>query len=224
VFVDDLERPALHPDDRHHLARVRRIRPGDALTISDGAGAWRPARMGDAVEPTGATVVVTRSHPLIAVAFAPVKGDRPELVAQKLTELGVDRIVPILADRSVVRWEGERAERNVARLRRVAREAAMQARRCHLPEVMSVAACADVAAGSGCAAAVRDGAAPTLDHPTVLVGPEGGWSPRELAAFGHQIGLAEQVLRAETAAITAAALLCGLRSRVVAPVGTGRRR
>ena len=67
--------------------------------------------------------------------FAPVKGDRPEWTVQKLTELGVDRIVPLRAARSVVRWDGERGAAAVERLRRVAREAAMQSRRCRLPEV-----------------------------------------------------------------------------------------
>ena len=73
--------------------------------------------------------------PALTVAFAPVKGERPEWVVQKLTELGIDRIVPLLSERSVVRWSGARGKATVERLRRVAREAAAQCRRVWLPEV-----------------------------------------------------------------------------------------
>ena len=69
------------------------------------------------------------------MAFAPVKGERPEWVVQKLTELGIDRIVPLFSERSVVRWSGARGQATVERLRRVAREAAAQCRRVWLPEV-----------------------------------------------------------------------------------------
>ena len=74
------------------------------------------------------------------MAFAPVKGERPEWVVQKLTELGIDRIVPLRTERSVVRWTGERGQATVERLRRVAREAAAQCRRVWLPEVGDTAA------------------------------------------------------------------------------------
>ena len=75
------------------------------------------------------------SEPGLTVAFAPTKGERPEWVVQKLTELGVDRIVPLISERSVVRWAGERGAGAVERLRRVAREAAAQSRRVWLPDV-----------------------------------------------------------------------------------------
>ncbi len=81
--------------------------------------------------------------PAVTVAFALVKGERPEWVTQKLTELGVDTIVPFTAARSVVRWDDRKAAANRDRLERVAREAAMQSRRCWLPEVASVATFAD---------------------------------------------------------------------------------
>ena len=68
-------------------------------------------------------------RPELTVVFAPVKGERPEWVVQKLTELGIDRIVPLRSERSVVRWTGQRGQATVERLRRVAREAAAQCRR-----------------------------------------------------------------------------------------------
>lgn len=218
VFVADVERPVLDDADRHHLARVLRLRPGDPLTVADGAGRWRPCRFAGEPEPDGEVEVDERPAPPITVAFAPVKGDRPEWVVQKLTELGADRVVPFLAARSVVRWEGDRAARQVERLRRVAREAAMQCHRAWLPEVADLATFADVAALAGAAMADRGGGPPSLHRPVVLVGPEGGWSDDERAARLPAVGLGPHVLRAETAAVAAAGVLGALRAGLVTTV------
>lgn len=221
VFVADLDHPELAPDDHHHLARVRRVRDGDPIVIGDGAGRWRPARMAGATPlPEGAVEVVERPGPSVGVAFALVKGAKPELVVQKLTELGVDRIVPFLAARSVVRWDGPRAGAARLRWEKVAREAAMQSRRAHLPEVGAVATFAEVAASPGAARTDPGGQPPRLDHPFLLVGPEGGWDAAERAAALPSVGLAgDGVLRAETAAIVAGALLVALRSGLVSESG-----
>ncbi len=93
----------------------------------------------------------------MTVAFSPVKGDRPEWAVQKLTELGVDRIVPLVAARSVVRWTGDRGAAVVERWRRVAREAAMQSRRAWLPAVEEAVAFGRAAAWPGAALAVGGG-------------------------------------------------------------------
>jgi 16S rRNA (uracil1498-N3)-methyltransferase len=217
AFVADLDRPRLADDDHHHLARVLRLAPGDAVTVGDGAGAWRPARVGpgpDLVE-VGPVARSARPGPPITVAFALVKGDRPELTVQKLTELGVDRLVPFVAGRSVVRWDPAKVDRQARRLADIARQAAMQSRRTWIPEVARVATFADAAALPGAAMADHDGDAPSLDRPTVLVGPEGGWSPDEAAAGLPRVRLAEHVLRAETAAITVGAILGALRDGLV---------
>jgi 16S rRNA (uracil1498-N3)-methyltransferase len=159
-----------------------------------------------------------RPHPAITVAFAPTKADRPEWVTQKLTELGVDRIVPLRAARSVVRWEGARGEKAVDRLRRVAREAAAQCRRTWLPEVTGVTTLAELAAepGGPPCLAHPGGGRPSLTHPVVAVGPEGGWDDSELSAGNPRVGLGPTVLRAETAALAAGTVLCGLRSGLFA--------
>lgn len=216
AFVTDLQRPELDDGDRHHLARVLRTRPGDPLTVSDGAGRWRPCRFGDTLEPTGPVVTVAAPAPPITIAFALVKGERPEWVIQKLTELGVDVVVPFLAERSVVRWDPARASTAVERLRRVAREAAMQCRRCRLPELRAPVDFSTAASLPGAALADRSGEPPTLDHPTVLIGPEGGWSPGERAADLPVVALSPSGLRADTAAVTAAAILGGLRTGLLA--------
>jgi 16S rRNA (uracil1498-N3)-methyltransferase len=212
VFVSDLDALELSDDDRHHLARVLRLRPGDELTASDGAGRWRRCRFGAGLEPAGTIALDEASQPEITIAFALVKGERPEWVVQKLTEVGVDRIVPFTAERSVVQWDEGKAKRNHTRLLTVAREAAMQSRRTWLPVVESIATFDDVARRTGAALAERGGRPPTLSSPVLLVGPEGGWSEHERSERLPIIGLGPTVLRAETAAIVAGAALSGLRS------------
>jgi 16S rRNA (uracil1498-N3)-methyltransferase len=216
VFVDDLDAPVLDEGDEHHLRRVLRLAPGGDVTAGDGGGRWRPCRLADGVlEVAGAIVRDPRQEPPITVAFALVKGERPELVVQKLTELGVDRIVPFVAERSVVRWDPARADRHVERWRTIARQAAMQSRRTTLPDVAPVASFRSAAALPGAALADAAGAPPTLDRPVVLIGPEGGWTPEERGAGLPFVRLAAHVLRAETAAITAGAILTALRAGIL---------
>ncbi len=136
VFVDDLD-PARGRRGRPPPPRARA--PVAARRPADGVGRpWLLA--GVPVRPRtragGRGRPRRRRRAALTVGFALVKGERPELIVQKLTELGIDRIVPFVAERSVVRWDGDRAAGHVERLRRVAREAAMQSRRCWLPEVV----------------------------------------------------------------------------------------
>ncbi len=216
MVVASVDAPELDADDAHHLSRVLRIRDGEVVTATDGLGRWRACRYrAGALVPDGDVREVGRPAPPLTIGFALVKGDRPEWAVQKLTELGVDTIVPLRTARSVVRWDEARATGAVARLRRVAREAAMQSRRCWLPTIADV----DVPASFPDAALAEPGGAPlSLAQPTVLVGPEGGWAPAELEAAAATVALGELVLRGETAAVAAGALLGALRSRsVVAP-------
>ena len=197
-----------------------RLRAGDTVTVSDGAGGRLVCRFGPALEPAGEIERAPRPSPPVTVAFAVVKGQRPEWAVQKLTEVGVDRIVPLLAARSVVRWPAGEAGAQVARLRRVAREAAVQSRRIWLPAVEAVTPFAALAVEAGAAVAHPGGGPPSLVHPLVLIGPEGGWDEAELAAAGvAHVGLGPSVLRTETAAVVAGALLCALRAGVVTESG-----
>lgn len=214
AFVDDLAAPALRDADRHHLERVRRLRPGAAITVGDGAGSFRSAAFGPSLTPTGPVESIAAPSPATTVGFALTKGDKPELVVQKLTEIGVDRIVPFVAERSITRWDEAKAARNVERWRAIAREACAQAHRAHLPEVAAVQTFAAVAAAGGVALAHwdGDGNAP-VPGVAVLVGPEGGWSPAELAAVAGRVHLGPHVLRAETAALVAGTLLVAAHPR-----------
>jgi 16S rRNA (uracil1498-N3)-methyltransferase len=213
VFVDDLDALALRDDDEHHLFRSLRLRPGEAVTAGDGAGRWRLCRVaaGGGLEVAGDVTVEPPPAPAITIAFGIPKGDRPEWIVQKLTELGVDEIVPMTTRHTVVRWDGDKAERNLARLRDVARAAAMQSRRAWLPAVGGLGAFADVVGRAGVALAHPGGGPPALDRPVVMVGPEGGWAPEELEAAPAVVGLGPTTLRTETAALAAAVRLAALR-------------
>ncbi|HUQ39838.1 MAG TPA: RsmE family RNA methyltransferase [Acidimicrobiales bacterium] len=220
VFVDDLDSLDLHPDDDHHLRAVLRLRAGEAVTASDGRGRWRPCTVsagGALLEPAGEVVGDPAPSPALTVGIALTKGDRPEWAVQKLTECGVDRIVPVASARAVVRWDAAKAARNRDRLARIAREAAMQSRRTWLPEILPLTAFADAAAalGPGLALAERGGRPLSLATPAVLVGPEGGWADDELAAGLPTVDLGPHVLRSETASVAAGVLLGSLRAGLV---------
>lgn len=223
VVVSDLDDPAgplLDPSALHHLSRVLRLRSGQTVCAADGVGGWLRCSFDgtDRLEPTGEGGRAPARRDPVTVAFVPVKGDRPELVVQKLTELGVDSIVVTSSDRSVVRWDGERADKHVVKLRRVALEATQQCRRLWLPTVEQRTLTSLLE--SGVSLADMGGAAVTAACRAIVVGPEGGWSDgeRSLAATAgptsdgpvRPVGLGEHVLRAETAAIAAGVLLTSL--------------
>ncbi len=201
----------LDPDDRHHLSRVVRLRDGDPVTVGDGEGRWQACRWGQELVPVSEVVEVAPPAPRVGVAFALIKGGRPELVVQKLVELGVDDIYPFAAARSVVRWDEDKAAKNLQRLQRVAREAVMQCRRAWLPLVHPVETFATVARLAGASRADHGGEPVSLHNPVVLIGPEGGWDDDERAVDLPVVSLSKAVLRAETAAITAGALLAASR-------------
>lgn len=228
VFVDELdEGPGnleLEDDDAHHLDRVLRLRAGELVVVADGRGMWRWCRFRPSagarsvLEPVAPAQREPQQHPAITVAFAPLKGDRPEWTVQKLTELGVDRIVVLDCDRAVVRWRDGREARAIGRLRKVAREAAGQSRRVWLPRVEGPSSMAQLCASDpSVALADPDGGAPSLDRPVLAVGPEGGWSDDERARGLPTVALGPQILRAETAAVAAGVLLSALRAGTVEP-------
>jgi len=98
VFVDSLHTPTLNSDDQHHLARVLRLRAGESVSVSDGQGRWRICRFvsADVLEPDTEIETVERAAPEITIGFALPKGDRPEWIVQKLTEIGVDHVLPLM--------------------------------------------------------------------------------------------------------------------------------
>jgi 16S rRNA (uracil1498-N3)-methyltransferase len=207
VFVGSIAAPQLSDEDDHHLRRVLRVRETDVVTIGDGAGRWVTGRLtadGLSVE---SEPTVEAEPPSTAVISAVPKGDRPEWIIQKLTEVGVSSIGFMDCARSVVRWDESRAPRQMERLRRVAREAAMQSRRVWLPRLLDVVPFAEAAAARSCALAEPGGDVLTIDVDTLLVGPEGGFTEGELHTVARRVSLSPNVLRVETAALTAGIML-----------------
>ena len=188
VYLDRLDdHVVVTGDPGHHLQRVRRVHEGELVTGADGWGRWRVydvvASLPGALEldARSETAHEPKLVPALTVAVALTKGDKPELAVQKLTELGVDRIVLVAAARSVVRWDDAKAAANLERLRRVAREAGQQCRRARLPEIDGPVATRELVGHPGLVVAGPDGvAAPELRFPrggewVVAVGPEGGF-------------------------------------------------
>ncbi|GAA3445251.1 16S rRNA (uracil(1498)-N(3))-methyltransferase [Planomonospora venezuelensis] len=210
-----------------HAAAVRRLRAGERLDLTDGAGAVAECVVLAAGKDSLEVEVVGRRdvpapRPRLVVVQGLPKGERGELAVEMMTEAGVDVIVPWAAARCVTQWKGERAAKSLARWRSTAREAGKQARRFHLPEVTGPATTAGVAALLSAAALGvvlhEEAAAPLsgLEPPgegdiVVVVGPEGGIADEELAAFRAAGAvptlLGPTVLRTSTAGVAAAAVL-----------------
>ena len=219
---------SMSADAHHHFARVLRLKPGQAVSVTDGRGGIRSAVVSSSFASSGLLDATSEPSQLaarggpIGIGLALAKGEKPELAVQKLTELAVDRIVLFQAEHSVARWDPDRAAKNIERLRSVSREALQQSRGCFLPSV-EWADLQELSLETGVARADFGGSNPTLDwHRMVLIGPEGGWSKSERDLIPNAVTLASTVLRAETAAIVAAALCVALRERMVASMPTNR--
>lgn len=218
VFVKDLAAPELTEEDHRHLTRVRRLRPGQELTLGNGNGQHRPARLSSGRVPE-VTAELSDTGPLeepITIAFTPVKGDRPESTVAHLTELGADEIVILRTERSVVRFEGARADRQLAKWAHIVRQSAAQSRRLWIPRilgVLSVEQC--LSRYPEMALAEPGGQQPVRSLRAVAIGPEGGWSDTELIHASTLVNLPGNILRAETAALAAATVCAGFRSGIL---------
>jgi 16S rRNA (uracil1498-N3)-methyltransferase len=216
-----------------HAAAVRRLRAGERADVGDGAGLVAEcvvtAQSSRGLElAVLATREVPRPDPMLTVVQAIPKGDRGELAVEQLTEVGADRIVPWTAARCVAVWRSGRGERSLARWRATAREAAKQSRRAWIPEVTEAASARRVAAmitEAACAVVLDPDAKESLAHLglpgsgglLVVVGPEGGITAEESAAFRTAGAIARNlgptVLRTSTAGTAAAAVLLSRTGR-----------
>lgn len=226
-LVDELppgDAVRLDGPEGHHAAVVQRLRVGERIAVGDGRG----TRASAVVTAVGKAVldadIVARTHqaaarPSLTVVQGIAKGDRGELAVATMTEVGVDRIVPWQAARSIARWKDERP---LARWRSTAREAAKQSRRAWLPDVAepaTTAAAARALAGAAAALVLHEEtdrplstvALPAEGEIAVVVGPEGGIDAEELAAFvaagALVVRLGRDVLRTSTAGAAAVAAL-----------------
>ena len=217
----------LEGDEARHAVVVKRTRVGEQVALTDGAGTTGIGTV-ESADRSAMTVAISSVRavaaelPRVVVVQAIPKGERGELAVEMLTEVGADVIVPWAASRSVAVWRGERAGKALAKWRATAREAAKQARRSWFPEVREPASTEDVVA------LLRDAAVPVVLHEAasgpladlpvpgrgeivVVVGPEGGISDEELAAFAgvgaEPVRLGSSVLRTSTAGVAAVAAL-----------------
>jgi len=213
-------------DGARHLTRVLRVAPGQRYEISDGSAAW----LAEITEARGPRVVFRVIEPVetqelavrITLCAALIKFDRLEWMIEKCTELGVERIQPVEAARSekgLFQASAKRAERWA----RIAREAAEQSRRLRAPDILPALRLEDCLRASGDARyRLEESAAPPLarllaqppkagSEVRLLVGPEGGWTGEERQAAARAgwlpVSLGPRVLRAETAAIAAVAVV-----------------
>lgn len=220
-------------DEAHHAVTVRRLREGESVVLTDGLGTSVTGEVATTGKRVFSVRVGTvdqdpRPDPAITVVQALPKGERGELAVEVLTEVGVDRIVPWAASRSVAVWKGERAVKSHAKWQATAREAAKQSRRSWLPTVAPLASTPDLAtviAEADLAVVLHEDATTPLsavDVPAsgrivVVVGPEGGIAPEELAdlidAGAQSVRLGAEVLRTSTAGVVAVAALLARTGR-----------
>lgn len=212
----------------HHAATVQRLRVGEELILADGRGGTATAVVTAAGRGSLELRVISSGYaqppdPRLVVIQGIAKGDRGELAVQAMTEVGVDEIVPWAAARSVVQWRGERGTRAHDKWVATAREAAKQARRSWLPVVAPQVSTREAAGRATLVlheeATVR---LSTVDLPdsgeiVLVVGPEGGITPEELATFeaagAYPVRLGAEVLRTSTAGVAALAVLSARLSR-----------
>lgn len=214
-------------DEAHHAVVVRRLRLGEPLQLTDGVGRVATGEVSSTAKREFAVLVrdvveLDEPFPRFTVVQALPKGDRGELAVEVLTEIGVARIVPWAAARSVAVWKGERATKAHAKWQATAREAAKQSRRAWHPEVDPLATTDDVAAliaQVDVAVVLHEEATepigalalPGDGDILVVVGPEGGLTDDEVARFvsagAVAVGLGAEVLRTSTAGLAAVSAL-----------------
>ena len=215
------DRVVLVGDDARHAVKSLRIAPGETISVSNGAGEVVTATVVTAGARLEAEVVSRRTVPVprprLAVYQALAKHPKMDDVVARLAEAGATAIIPFTGHRSVARWDPDKAAAQHRRLNVIAREAAMQSRRAWLPRVATLERLDAIPEGSLVLheeAATRLSAALPPEAPeegVLVVGPEGGLTPEEidvLAARGCvPVSLGDAVLRTETAALVAVALV-----------------
>ncbi|MFC6881131.1 MULTISPECIES: 16S rRNA (uracil(1498)-N(3))-methyltransferase [Actinomadura] len=227
------DRVVLDGPEGRHAATVRRLRPGERVDLTDGAGLLAECVVAEADRASLTLDVLTRRtepppEPRLVVVQALPKGERGELAVETMTEVGVDAIVPWSAARCVTQWRPERREKALARWRNASREAAKQARRSRLPEVVDLASTEAVAerlAAASAALVLHEEAdeplsgvrPPETGDVVLVVGPEGGITEDELdrftAAGARPVRLGPTVLRTSTAGVAALSILQAATTR-----------
>ncbi len=222
----------LDAQTQHYLRNVLRLSAGATLDIFDGTGGLFSGRILEdgtiKIEPDQSGRGLARSSLEVTLWQGLPRGEKFDLILQKATELGVSRIVPVACERSVVRLDAVRGETRVARWRRVAQEAARQCERADVPEIEAPMSLTEAMTRSPRENEARLVFDPRATLPlsafasaarfTLLVGPEGGLSLEELSATQNvkfvPVTLGPRILRTETVALAALAILAHLRGEL----------
>jgi 16S rRNA (uracil1498-N3)-methyltransferase len=227
IFLDNTPTDgqlALAPEEAHYLATVLRLRTGDAVTAFNGRGMEWNTRVTGLTRRAGLLEVVDTIQPLaeseleLTLVQAIVKSEAMDTIVQKATELGVARIAPVISEYCVVRLDESRIAKRLGHWRRVARSACEQSGRHQAPEIADPVPLHEHLSAAGPLRLLLDPHAPgsvraelpaTARRVEVIVGPEGGFGPRDEAIIDaadiRRIQFGPRVLRADTAAITACA-------------------
>lgn len=220
-------------DEGHHASTVRRIRPGEELDLSDGHGTVAHCVVEEAVKGrlsarVLAVATVPRPTPTVTIAQALPKSERSELAIELATEAGADAFLAWSAQRCVARWESAaKVDKGLRRWGAVARSAARQSRRAHIPEIGGLVSTADLLARipgaltlvlhESATVPLAEAGVADADSVLLVVGPEGGISDQELAeltaAGARAVRLGPAVLRTSTAAAVALGAIGVLTSR-----------
>ncbi|NUT72063.1 16S rRNA (uracil(1498)-N(3))-methyltransferase [Pseudarthrobacter sp. C4D7] len=230
----------LEGPEARHAVTVKRLSPGEAVDIVDGAGARMTGKVVSAAPSglevqCGAVSLEDRPDLRLVLVQALAKGDRDELAIETATELGIDAVIPWQSERSIVRWKGDRAARAHAKWQSTVAAAAKQARRAWIPEVRAAVDTAGLSAAveaAGLAVILHEDAVRPLRtvlegwqadidggirEILLIVGPEGGISPREVTRLCDKGAvtalLGHHVLRSSTAGPAAVVLASDILGR-----------
>jgi len=198
------------------LRKVLRLGAGALIVLLAGDGrVFRATFTGQEAELTEAEKVETEATKRVTLAQALPKPDKLDEVIRMGTEMGVSRFVLFPSERSVVKWDRAKVEDRLRRLRAIAREAAEVSFRTHIPEIILIGSLTDLLQGTpdslvlsefeNVGSHLRDGV--SANELTIVIGPEGGWAPREVTLIGDRaVTLGPRVLRVDTAAAAAVAI------------------
>ena len=208
---------SLEGDEAKHAVTVARTRVGERLGIGNGRGLVASGVV-SSLDQFALTVddvrVEAAPDPQLWLVQALAKGERDELAVQAATELGVSGVIPWSAERSVSRWEGAKVEKGRLRWEAIVREASKQSIRAWMPVVEPIASTAQISGlvlDPTAEVALTEVSLPAAGRITLIVGPEGGISPRELDRLEQQgsrrVRLGPEILRTSTAGPAAIAVL-----------------
>lgn len=225
------ERVTVGGPEARHAVTVSRIAPGESISIGNGSGlivtgTVVSAEHAEFVVEVMAVVETPPAAPAIWLVQALAKGDRDELAVQQATELGIDGVIPWSAQRSIVKWEGQKVRKGHDRWSAIVREASKQSMRPWVPEVADLSSTTVLAALAGetrmlvlepTAELALSSLEPDDRDVVLVVGPEGGIAPAELsrleAAGATLVRLGGTILRTSTAGPAAIAVLNGRLGR-----------